>query len=366
MKPTRCVTSRVVAWTALAIASLGASQAAVMLHLPAALMLGPLCVSMAFALAGIRLRLPGLFGQVAQAIIGAMVASALTPATWQAVYPHLAMLTLVTLAIPTLSFGIGALGMRRGMLPGTTAIWGTAPSAASAMILLAEQNGGDIRLVGIMHYLRILLVAVCAIALATMFGGHNPTPPVARTIAHHGFWSAALPIMFIGACALLGRHIRFSGGTILLASFGGAFLANIRLIDIYFPPLIPAIGYGLIGWIIGFHFDRETIVIVGRLLPSMIVSTLALICSCALLGGLLARETGLDPLSAYLATSPGGIDSVFAIATSTPVDLQFIVAAQVARFIVVLLVGPPLARYLGRRWGGCAPARDTSRSQADH
>lgn len=350
----RGAASRTVTWLVLAIASLSASQAAVWLHLPAAMLLGPLCVSIAFALSGVRLRLPGLFGQVAQAIIGAMVASSLTPATWRAVYPHLGMLAFVSLAIPVLSFAIGMMVMRRGTLPGSTAIWGTAPSAASAMILLAEQNGGDIRLVGVMHYLRILFVAVCAITLATMIGGHDPVPPVARTMGSQGVGGVTMLMLFIAGCALVGHYIRFSGATILLASFGGAFLANIGFIDMHLPPLVPAIGYGLVGWIIGFHFDRDTLATVKRLLPLMVVSTLALISGCALLGGLLARQTGLDPLSAYLATSPGGIDSVFAIATSTRVDLQFIVAAQVARFLVVLLTGPPLARYLGRRWADCS------------
>lgn len=355
MRLTRGVALRIVSWAALTIASLGTSQVAAMLHLPAAQMFGPLCVSMAFALVGIRLSLPGFFGQVAQAIIGAMVANSLTLATWQAVYPHLAMLIFVCLAIPVISFGIGAVVMRRGKLPGSTAIWGAAPSAASAMILLAEQNGSDPRIVGVMHYLRILLVAVCAIGFATIAGGHHPTAPVVRGIEYHELDATVRSILFILGCAVLGRHIKFSGATILLASFGGAFLVNLGLIDLYYPPLVPAVGYGLIGWIIGFHFDRKSMMIVGRLLPYMILTTLALIGGCAVLGVVLAMGTGLDSLSAYLATSPGGIDSVFAIATSTRVDLQFIVAAQVSRFVVVLLVGPPLARYLEHRWTKPSP-----------
>jgi uncharacterized membrane protein AbrB (regulator of aidB expression) len=32
---------------------------------------------------------------------------------------------------------------RRGWLPGTVAIWGLSPGAASAMVLLADQHGAD-------------------------------------------------------------------------------------------------------------------------------------------------------------------------------------------------------------------------------
>jgi uncharacterized protein len=56
-----------------------------------------------------------------------------------------------------------------------------------------------------------------------------------------------------------------------------------------------------------------------------------------------------DPLTAYLATSPGGADSVAIIAASSShVDVPFVMAMQMARFILVLLVGPALARAVAR------------------
>ena len=51
---------------------------------------------------------------------------------------------------------------------------------------------------------------------------------------------------------------------------------------------------------------------------------------------------GTDPLTAYLATSPGGADSVAIIAASSNVDVPFVMAMQMARFILVLLVVPVL------------------------
>ena len=59
-----------------------------------------------------------------------------------------------------------------------------------------------------------------------------------------------------------------------------------------------------------------------------------------------------DAVTAYLATSPGGADSVAIIAQATPVDVPFVMAMQVLRFVAVLVVGPPLARAVARRLGG--------------
>jgi uncharacterized membrane protein AbrB (regulator of aidB expression) len=62
----------------------------------------------------------------------------------------------------------------------------------------------------------------------------------------------------------------------------------------------------------------------------------------------LAKLTGVDFMSAYLATSPGGADSIAIIATSGDVDVGFVMAFQTARFILVLLTGTHLARFVSR------------------
>ena len=62
-----------------------------------------------------------------------------------------------------------------------------------------------------------------------------------------------------------------------------------------------------------------------------------------------SRALGIDPLTAYLATSPGGMDSVAIIAAaSDSVDLSFVMALQAARFLFVLIFGPSIARLVAR------------------
>ena len=62
-------------------------------------------------------------------------------------------------------------------------------------------------------------------------------------------------------------------------------------------------------------------------------------------------SVGVDSLTAYLTMSPGGLDSVAIIAASRTVDLPFVMAMQTARFLVVLLTGPSLARFIAKRVG---------------
>ena len=69
----------------------------------------------------------------------------------------------------------------------------------------------------------------------------------------------------------------------------------------------------------------------------------------AALALVLVHAAGIDPLTAYLATSPGGVDSIAIIGAASKVDLSFVMALQTVRLVMVLIVGPPLARFIAQR-----------------
>jgi membrane AbrB-like protein len=128
-------------------------------------------------------------------------------------------------------------------------------------------------------------------------------------------------------------------------------------LNIELPPWALAAGYAVIGWSIGARFTRDILVHAARALPRVLLGVLALIAICGCLGYALAMVAGIDPLTAFLATSPGGVDSIVIIAANSRVDLPFVVAMQTARFVLILLAGPVLARFLARRATGRAAAR---------
>ena len=97
--------------------------------------------------------------------------------------------------------------------------------------------------------------------------------------------------------------------------------------------------------------DLEHLIRAAKVLPALVASILALIAICGAIAAALAHFADVDALTAYLATSPGGADSVAIIAASTQVDAPFIMAMQIARFLVVLALGPAIARFVARRVG---------------
>ncbi len=107
---------------------------------------------------------------------------------------------------------------------------------------------------------------------------------------------------------------------------------------------MPPLAYALIGAYAGLLFDRASVRRAGRLLPLMLASTLILMASCDGLGWALAAFTGTDPLTAYLATTPGGIDSVAIVAAGSGADASLVLAVQMLRLFAVVLAGALLGR----------------------
>lgn len=96
----------------------------------------------------------------------------------------------------------------------------------------------------------------------------------------------------------------------------------------------------------GLLFDQASLRRAGRLLPALLASTLSLMLASAGLGWAFSALTGTDYLTAFLATTPGAIDSVAIMAVGSGADASLVLAVQTMRLLTVVLV----STLLGRRW----------------
>lgn len=81
------------------------------------------------------------------------------------------------------------------------------------------------------------------------------------------------------------------------------------------------------------------------MLPVMLVSTMVLVLLCAGLGWMLTAFSNIDGLTAYLATTPGGIDSVAIMALGSGADAPLVLAIQMLRLFAVVLAGALFSRW---------------------
>jgi uncharacterized protein len=326
-------------------------------HFPGALLLGPMIAAIVLAVCGAKARLSRTFSLGAQTILGCLIARFINPALLGVLAIHWATLIGLALASLIMTAMLGLLVTHRGWIPGTAAIWGLSPGAASAMVLLADEHGADKRIVALMQYFRIILVAFAAVAVARLLGhpggSNNLLLPNSGTAA----WFPPLhPLHFLETIALAlagglaAKLSHYSSAALFVPAFGGAALQGAGLIAIELPPLVSAVAFAVVGWYVGLSFTREVLVYCLKILPRMISAIVAMILLCGLLSFLLVLLVpNTDALTAYLAMTPGGMDTAVIIAASTTVSLPLVLAAQLIRLIVVMIAGPKMAR-LAVQW----------------
>jgi membrane AbrB-like protein len=351
-------------WALLLIGSFVAMMALEYAGLPAAILLGPMLAAIVVATNGGSLRITPLPRYAAQTIVGCLIASAINPSIIATFIGKWPLFLGTVLAVVLVSALIGYVVSRMRVLPATTAIWGLCPGAASAMMLMAEAFGADARLVAFMQYLRVVLVTVAASAIVRL--DHDVA---AGAMPGIDWFPQVQLIPFIETLALaaiggaIGRLSRLPVGAMLVPMGVGMLLHATGTITITLPQWLLAISYGVLGWSIGLGFTPKILSHAVRALPQTMISIIVLMLFCGGLAFVLVKAVHIDPLTAYLATSPGGMDSVAIIAASSKVDIAFVMALQTVRFAIVLLVGPSIARAVARLIGQ-APTPPTARDEA--
>jgi uncharacterized protein len=336
-------------WVVLAIGSLLLAGLFTLAHLPAALLVGPMAAGIILGCSGGTIRPPRLPVLASQTVVGCLVAQAITGEAVAAFLKNWPLFLGISLAILATSTLIGWLLTRFKVLPGTTAIWGTAPGGASAMMLMAGDFGADPRLVAFMQYLRVVMVAAAASIVGGLWGASAATPHHVEWLGVADGWHFLFTLLIAGVGGAIGVGLRIPAGALLLPMVIGAVLESTGLVAITLPQLLLAACYTFLGWSIGLGFTRDILRHASRVFPHVLISVLILMGVSGALAYLLVLIAGVDPLTAYLATSPGGIDSVAIIGASTNVDLSFVMAMQTARVVIVLIAGPPLARLIAGR-----------------
>lgn len=320
---------------------------------PGVFLIGPMLAGVIVGTNGGTIRPPRTAYRVAQTVVSLMIATSLTPSTLAIFRDHGPLFVGVIVGVLAASAALGLLLTRWKIFPGTTAIWGCWPGGASAMVIMSESFGGDVRLVAFMQYLRVLMVSIVAALVVVVWTGH-----AAGTSAIAG-WSAPiawLPLaqtLVVGVvCFVAATVLKVPAGTFLLPLVVGAVLQSTGLIAIEIPPWLAAAAYIMLGWYIGLGFTGQILQHARRALPSVLLSIIVLIAICGGFGWLLHVFAGVDPLTAYLAASPGGLDTVAILAMTSHADVPFVLAMQTFRLLAVILVGPYLARFMVRRQTG--------------
>ncbi len=322
--------------------------------LPASWLIGPMVVSIVLSAAGIvAVRVPRPVFMGAQAVIGCIVASVIEPEILSSLASRWIEMAAVIAGSVCAAACAGWRSARFGTLPALTVAWGSTPGAASAMLVMSADEGADVRLVALMQYFRVIVVVLSASAVSRFLVSSG---------AHHAVAHGAVPqptgafvlVPFLETTVVaivglfLGRALRLPAGQLLGPMLLGGTLHALGIIHIDLPWWLFDATYAVVGTFVGVQFSLEAVRYAIRALPQIIISTVLLIIFCAGTAAIFAASGHVDPLTAYLATTPGGLDSVTIIALGSGANVPLVLALQTLRVFVVILTGPYIARFVAR------------------
>ncbi|WP_257450552.1 AbrB family transcriptional regulator [Archangium lipolyticum] len=336
-------------WAVMAATLLGAALGE-WLHVPAGALLGAMLVSLVAALSlSVHVPVPRLLLLGAQAVLGAAICSSFNPSAWSALAEHWPVALVNVVGVVAIGLGVALVFSRLGGVDVRTATLGLMPGGASAMVALSEELGADARLVTLFQYLRLGIVILVAAAVGRWAGG-APDSRVAAVAALPGdpspwlAWGVTAFVAVIGGA--VGLWLKLPAGAFLGPLVLGIPLSALGLPIGAWPPGVLPLSLWALGVRVGSHFDEAAVHELKRVALGALVAAVAMVGGCLLLAWGWSAVSGVDLLTTYFATSPGGADSVLAIALETRASLSLVLAVQVGRLLFVFLVAPTFLRRM--------------------
>jgi membrane AbrB-like protein len=339
---------RAVEWVGLVAAAAGGAFGLSRLGVPAPWLIAPLVVAIAASVSGlVELRVPHRAFVAAQAAIGMLIAQMFTPPVVASIARSWAVMAVVVASTIVAAGIAGWILARFTSIPAATAAWGSAPGGASAMIAMSADNGADPRIVAFMQYLRVTIVVLSASVVARALLPHGVHPHAAGTTAFDPLGVAeTIAVAALGAWGAI--RLKIPAGALLGPMVLGAVLHGTGLVRIAVPAAALDAAYLAIGLTIGLLYTPATVRYALRVLPQLLASTVVLIALCCASAALLVATIHVDALTAYLATTPGGLDSVTVIAVGSGANAPLVLAVQALRIVVVIVSGPAVAKLIAR------------------
>ena len=228
-----------------------------------------------------------------------------------------------------------------------TSLCGSAPGAASAMILLADELKGDSTVVAVIHSIKILFIVAFMPALTRFFPAGGETMAITAVVSDTPVIYYTKLAFLIGASSIaakLMRKVRFPTADFLGGLFFAALCNPLFLHLESFPFLVQLFSVWIVGTSIGTQMNRNSLRAIKKYAFACMILVIGLAVLGLLLGWLLHKFTSIGVLTALIGTCPTGMDAMIILANEMHTNVPLVAAMHCARVIVVMIVVPLLIR----------------------
>jgi uncharacterized protein len=333
-----------------------------MLKLPAPLLLGPLVAVSLGNLAGLSFPpLPTWFDNSAQVILGFYLGSSITRANLheiKAVYLPALAISVWSLVI---TFALGYFVYQTTILNLPTAILSASPGGAPEVSILALSVGADVTTVTVIQMARLFAVLLLTPLISTRFqtGSKSVIRKTTAKQEHTLSVESAAPVdngndnilSFMGKMLNPGLVIAILGGLLFytlqipagfmigaMITVGISSVSGLKIKPL--PDLVRTAAYIGIGVLIGQYFTREALMNVAEIYPVVLIVTGLMLLSCAALAVIISKTMGWKMSTCLLATAPGGLITLTAVAAEMDSDPLKVSLMHMARLITIKLTLP--------------------------
>ncbi|MDW8463228.1 MAG: AbrB family transcriptional regulator [Geminocystis sp.] len=283
-----------------------------------------------------------------------VTASRFSPDTLLQAKDYFLPLLLCIVVTGSLSLLNGYIIHKLAKIDAATSFLGCIPGAGPSLVAMSEQMGADAIAVAVLQYLRILMVSIIIPLIATFFlSGMAPsgkqfgiTTVINNRPSLPPLLNICLVAILLTASVWLAKRISIPSNLFLVPFFFGLLVFILFPYQIQIPTPIFRGALFFLGLSIGLKFETETAQKLLNAVLLEVVLVLLLIFACFLTGHLFHLITHIDPLTALLGSTPGGITAMMATVVELGGDCALVLTMQMTRMLLILILSPFLASYL--------------------
>lgn len=261
---------------------------------------------------------------------------------------------LFTIAISILS---GILLWRFSSASMMTCLFGSTPGGISAMPAIADEVGANALVVTFIQTLRILLVVGILPLIVGVLPAHSGKIDPINHLSYSLFSLLGTAVLIIGACvgALIGKKIKMPAPWLIGSMLGVTFIQFIGTLVLkdgvkaLWSHNLMILAQILIGSSIGSRVSMKMFKELGQTFFVSLISTSGLVILLCILSVGISKITHIPLVTCILAFAPGGVAEMTTTAIALHADSTFVLAVQSFRLMTILILLPPLFRFINDR-----------------
>lgn len=296
--------------------------------------------------------------QIGQAILGIELGRSFSVSILDTFEDYFFIIILMVISSILVAFLSGILLWRFSNINMMTSLFGTTPGGISAMPTIAEEVGANAFVVSIIQTLRIFLV----VGVIPFVAGTLTTRTVAIDLEGHQGTFSLQSMIFTGIIMLgaltgvyLSKIIKMPAPWLVGSMLGAAIVQLILPVlfrhagATFWPHELIILAQILIGSSIGSRVNKNMFKGFGKIVIVGLLSSIFLVITMLLCSYLISITTRIPLVTCILAFAPGGVAEMSTAAVALRADSTFVVAVQTLRLITILLLLPPIFRFLNNR-----------------